>query len=189
MEWVKEIPGGWQSLIDGVCYWAPQECKQSAEAQERKKFQALPLNLPKDVKPGSPEEALFKMQEEGLSNAQRMQLRATKAAYNEMAALHPEIKDSANAAQIMEYLVLKGAPLVAYNGAEVPLAPDIEQWEAAYAWKLANGMLRIDPSLMAAQEVRSAQMKAQEYLDRKEPTEDELDAWATQEISRRATGW
>src|SRR5581483_3596868 len=121
---LRAVEGGWQGIATGRVYRAPQESKYSAEVQEREYAKTLPVRLPKDVKPGSKEEALYRMQEEALDNVQRADLQDTILSYRAFLETHPEYVKSSdlNAEQLSEYFAMKGVPFVEFNGANVPLA-------------------------------------------------------------------
>lgn len=182
-------PGHWQGIVTGRMYYAPRECEESAEAQEQQHVQTLPLKMPTDVKAGSPEYIKYEVQHEALSNVEQDQIRKTVVGYREFIERHPEyVRDDPNSANLVEYLSLKGKRLVAFNGADVPLNASVEDWEEAFQWKCANQMVRLDPGVMNAQEQLKAQARAKEYLEHKEPSEDELYAMPWAEFDKRARG-
>ena len=105
-------------------------------------FKTLAFRMPKNVKPGSPEEALYRMQEESLSNEERSDFQDTVLAYKEFLARNPEYIGTGaagdrNAEQLSEYFAMHGKKFVRMNDAIVPLATSAEQWQQAYEWKLA----------------------------------------------------
>lgn len=186
---VRAAHGGWQGVVTGRMYYPPRENKQSAESQEREYVKTNPFQLPKNVKPGSPEEALYKMQEEALSNYQRAELQDTILAYKAFLEMHPEyVGNDANAEQLSEYFHMKGVPFVEFNGAVVPLATSALQWEEAYNWKLAMGSLQVNPSTAEAQDRIKAQELARKAVLQQNVTEEELDQAAREEMSWRRPG-
>jgi hypothetical protein len=188
---VKIAPGQWQGVVTQKMYYAPRECEESVEAQEKDALRKRPmLSIPKDCKPGSAEQALFLAQEENLSNVQREQVKEAAIAYNAFRALHPEcIQNELNDNTLCEYFYLKGVPFVEFNGAKVPLATSIEMWNEAYQWKMSVGAMQIDRKVMSAQQQQKAEEDAREFVERKPPTEDELEVMADEERSRRSGAW
>lgn len=186
----QKIDGGWQGVVTGKVYIPPRDCEESAEAQERQAYQNMPMLTPKGCKRGSKEEADYKAQEEALSNVERAELKDTAIAYRTFRALHPELPPTENNDdEISEYFALQGVKFVRFNGANVPLVTNPERWEEAYQWKLARGRLGLDPKVMNDKQRREAQEKATEFLERRPPSEDELERMADKEIARRQGAW
>jgi hypothetical protein len=103
---------------------------------------SLPLQMPADIEPGTPEAVRMLIQEESLSNVQRADLTETSLAYRAFCANHPAyVGDSDwNASRLSEFLVLKyGVPVVPWGDARVPLETSVDQWESAYDWAAAQG--------------------------------------------------
>ena len=191
MALVRKISGGWQGVVTGRHYYAPRECQESAEAQERPALQARPFNLPKDCKPGSAEEARLKVQEEALENIDRVLLTETILGYRTFCAHHPEYlpNNQQNSEELLEWFHMKGFRFVMFNDAWVPLSATADKWEEAYQWKLAMNKIQVDPTVMNAQQRLQAQKEAGEFFKNEAPTEADLEAMVDTEITRRTGAW
>ena len=171
----RKVAGGWQGVVTGRLYAPPRECEQSAEAQERKYADTLPLRLPENCEPGSAEEVRIKIQQEALSNAEQAYVRDTGIGYKTFCAHHPEYPQrNANAQdQLLEWFHLNKFRFVMFNDAYIPLEATAENFEEAYQWKIAMGTMPVDPSVMDAKERLKFQEEATKRFKTK-PTEDDL---------------
>ena len=190
---LRKIDGGWQGVVTGHTYLAPRECEQSAEAQERRYAKTLPFTMPKDVKPGSADEARLRLQEEALTNVERSDFRDTVLAYQEFLARNPEYIGTGaagdrNAEQLSEYFAMHGKKFVRMNDAIVPLATSAEQWQEAYDWKLAMGSVEVNPSAMEGRKQLKAKEAAQAAVTREFNEDEDYSDLSLDQIAERARG-
>jgi hypothetical protein len=196
MSLVQKLPNGagWVGIATGRCYYPPQENEYSADQQERQHARSQPLQLPKDVTPGSAEHIRMMLQEEALSNVERAVLQEAGIAGRAFIANHPELLDNDhNLEQLCEYFALQGVPIVKFNDANIPLATDVQQWEEAYSWKVGMGALQFDPaktSVDLQSKISEAAVKANEKRLMHGPDEEvEMYNMPLNELAAKARGW
>jgi hypothetical protein len=149
--------------------------------------------MPKDVKPGSADEARLRMQEEALSNVERSDFQDTVLAYQEFCARNPEYVATGaagdrNAEQLSEYFAMQGKKFVRMNDAIVPLATSAQQWQEAYDWKLAMGSVEVNPSAMEARKQQKAKEAAQTAVTREFSEDEDYSNLSLDQIAERARG-
>ena len=168
------VQEGWVGALTKRVYHHGTDTKESAEAQERQYAQTVDLQMPKNVKPGSPEYIKYEIQREALSNYETAQLKDVVLSFQLFRASHPEYLPSAmNDARLQEYFRLKGYKFVQFNGEDVPLATTFNEWEEAYRAKLAMGDIQIDAEVWNAEQHRKAVEEAR-AANRRELTNEEM---------------
>jgi hypothetical protein len=190
---LRKIDGGWAGIATGHTYYAPRECEESAEAQERRYTKTLPFTMPKDVKPGSADEARLRLQEEALTNVERSDFQDTVLAYKEFCARNPEYVGTgaagdANAEELSEFFAFEGKKFVRMNDAIVPLATSAEDWQRAYDWKLSMGKMRINQTAATAHKQEEARKAAQESVTREFNEDEDYSNLSLDQIAERARG-
>jgi hypothetical protein len=145
----------------------------------------LPLQVLKSNNPA--EQALFDLQAEALTNVEMEDLKETSLAFRQFASQHPELppEDEWNAGQLCEYFAMQGHKIVDFNGERVPLVRDPAEWEKAFQWKSAMGVLRLNIPEKVRQE--NQKLAVQEVMRRQNETdEDAMYAMPLNELAAKA---